>query len=312
MSSESTSNLAAPSYDQSCDETTTPQEFRRQVRQLLGHDRCDSAQLRTARPPAWNLDVLQRTGSTNTDLMDRIRHGQAGPYTALIALDQAEGRGRLARRWEAPPGTALFVSMAVPVIAQTRWWGIMPLAAGVAVADVLGQCLAVGGDSPQPQTRQSSLAQPGDQVSPQVRLKWPNDVLVDERKVCGILVEVARSVAVIGVGVNVSQRADELVFAQATSLAACGACTTRQIVAAAVMDRIAALWSTLNDEAGRAAVMARYRRSCVTVGKAVRVWTSEQEFVDGVAVGVDDTGELQVEVAGQRRSFSSGDVFHLR
>jgi BirA family biotin operon repressor/biotin-[acetyl-CoA-carboxylase] ligase len=253
--------------------------------------------------PAWVVDVVPRTGSTNTDAVAEVRAGARQAYSVLIALDQVAGKGRLDRQWEAPAGSALFLSMVVPIVADSAHWGVMPLVAGLAVQRGL-----------------SALARDYGAVSAPARatLKWPNDVLlcgggVDEpMKVCGVLLETVRDKAVIGVGVNVSQTKDRIVFPRATSLALCGLGVSREQVAAAVLRQVGELWPLLATQGGRDQALAEYRRSCDTIGRQVRVYLDQNTSVEGGVCDVADDGELLVNVEGTARRFASGDVYHLR
>ncbi len=140
-----------------------------------------------------DLEVVQRTGSTNQDLVDRAVRGDAEEGAVLVAEEQTAGRGRLDRQWTAPPRSGLFFSVLLtPAEVPVRHWGWLPLLTGVAVATGLSR--AAGVDT---------------------SLKWPNDLLVtvdgQERKAGGILAERAGDGGVvIGIGVNVSLREDEL------------------------------------------------------------------------------------------------------
>ena len=130
--------------------------------------------------PGFTVEVLPEIDSTNTELMRRARAGIAEPVL-LVAERQTQGRGRLGRGWTSQPGDSLTFSLGVP-LAPADWAGLS-LAVGVAVAE---------------------------QLHPSVRIKWPNDLWVDDRKLAGILVETAGTsapsasrYAVIGVGINV-------------------------------------------------------------------------------------------------------------
>ncbi len=112
-----------------------------------------------------HVDVVASTGSTNADLARQSREG-APAGRVLVSGHQSAGRGRLARRWEAPPDTSVACSVLVAPRRPMPEWGWLPLLVGMAVAD--GVRAATGLDA---------------------RLKWPNDVLVNERKLCGILCE---------------------------------------------------------------------------------------------------------------------------
>src|SRR5215204_7339169 len=145
------------------------------------------------------VDLVPETGSTNADLAARARDGGA-PGTVLITDYQSAGRGRQGRTWTAPPGSGIAMSILLrPDGIDPRRWTWLSLLAGLAVADGV--------------RRVANL--------PAV-LKWPNDVLVAGRKVCGILserVDTSQGPAcVVGVGINVSIEEDQLPVPSATSL----------------------------------------------------------------------------------------------
>ncbi|WP_040908534.1 biotin--[acetyl-CoA-carboxylase] ligase, partial [Streptomyces griseoflavus] len=140
------------------------------------------------------VDVVQSTGSTNSDLVARAGGGrEVAEGVVLVAEEQTAARGRLDRRWTAPARSGLFFSVLLrPAEVPVARWGWLPLLTGVAVATGLSR--AAGVDT---------------------ALKWPNDLLVtvggEERKAGGILAERAGDDGVVvGVGINVSLRADEL------------------------------------------------------------------------------------------------------
>ena len=162
--------------------------------------------------------------------------------------------------------------------AELPW---LPLLAGLAVRDALR---LVG------------------EVEPE--LKWPNDLLLDGRKVCGLLAEVAADGAVVlGVGLNVTTAADELPHDQATSLRLAGAATTdRDTVLRAVLRE---LRHVLDDPA---AAREAYRERCGSVGRRVRVELPAGRSVEGTVDGVDERGRLVVDGT----PFDAGDVVHLR
>jgi len=131
--------------------------------------------------PGFTVEVLPEIASTNTELMQRARDGRTEP-TLLVAERQTAGRGRLGRNWTSVPGDSLAFSLGLP-LAPADWSGLS-LAVGVAVAESLHA---------------------------RIRIKWPNDLWVDDRKLAGILIETAASTlepqgprfAVIGIGMNV-------------------------------------------------------------------------------------------------------------
>lgn len=244
---------------------------------------------RWARP-----EVHGTIGSTNAEAMtDPV------PGRVVVADHQSAGRGRMTRTWSAPPGSALAVSAVLPLPADPRRWGWVPLLVGLAAHRALG---ATGA---------------------RVGLKWPNDVLArpsDDRpwgKLAGILCATTTHadapVVVAGVGTNVDLTADELPVPTATSLRlAGGGSPDRAELAAALLTELAVAeraWT-----AGGAELIAAqdaYRAACVTLGSAVRVERDAGDVV-GDAVDIDGEGRIVVDTGGRRHALAVGDVVHVR
>jgi BirA family biotin operon repressor/biotin-[acetyl-CoA-carboxylase] ligase len=237
----------------------------------------------------WSpIRVVQTTGSTITDLVAGWRAGELGAGAVELADLQTGGRGRLDRRWSAPAGSSLLLA-AVVVPPDGRPWTMLPLLTGVAVARAVAR---MGGGA---------------------RLKWPNDVLLDGRKCCGILVETTTSpagpAAVVGLGLNLSQSAAELPGPQATSLALAGLATSREAAAEAVLralDEVLGQWEAGADPVGL------YRPWCATLGRMVRLELGPGRSVQGLAGDIAPDGRLGLDLAGGRQWFAAGDVHHLR
>ncbi len=218
----------------------------------------------------------------------------AQPWWVVTADHQSQGRGRLARRWEAPPGASVAVSATVPLPRTGMGW--TPLLAGLAVVDAVEATTGLS-----------------------AQLKWPNDVLLPadrSRKVCGILCEVLPSpqndpttqLVVVGAGLNIGQERGQLPVPTGTSLALAGAGDVdRTALVAAYLHRLAELL----DEAG-ADTRAGYRRRCLTIGQDVALSLPDGETLEGRAVAVDDEGRLVVDGPRGRRAWAAGDVIHAR
>lgn len=248
---------------------------------------------RLVRPGSlWRqVEVVAATGSTNADLAALAAAGAAMPGTALVTDNQTAGRGRFTRAWSTPPGVSLATSVFVRPDVEPARWSWLPLMTGVAVAEGVRRAAGLP-----------------------VQLKWPNDVLVGDRKLCGLLAEVVVTPtgpgAVIGFGINVSMDAAELPTSTATSLLLEGAVVDKTDLAAEVLEafgRAYRLW-----EREPAVLRAAYERGCSTIGRPVRVQLTEAEFVEGVAVGVDEAGAIVVRSAAGERAYAAGDVVHLR
>lgn len=244
----------------------------------------------------WSaIRVVDRTGSTNADLARWAAEGTAGNGTVLLTTYQSTGRGRLDRSWSAPPGASLALSMLlVPGDVPWRHWTWLPLICGMAVSEGIRRATGV-----------------------QTVLKWPNDVMVGDRKLCGILSEQVSTPAgpgcVIGVGINTDLTEDRLPVPWATSLLLAGASTrNKTTVAATVLRAFALLYENWLSDFDPDALARSYVARCATIGREVRVVLSAEESVTGRAEAIDDDGRLVVRTAAGRRVFGAGDVVHLR
>nr|WP_285740017.1 biotin--[acetyl-CoA-carboxylase] ligase [Kitasatospora phosalacinea] len=252
------------------------------------------------RPGAlWtSLDVVSETGSTNADLAARAREG-APEGGVLVAESQHAGRGRLDRRWNAPPRSGLFLSLLLrPQGVPTERYGWLPILIGTAVSATLDRVAGVS-----------------------TGLKWPNDLqtVVDgqERKLGGILTELSGGAVVAGLGLNVSLRADELPVPTATSLALAGAGTTdRSTLLRAVLREFAELygeWTAAAGDPHASGLLPAYTARCTTLNRQVRVQLPGERELLGEAVAVDGDGRLVVRTPdGARHPVAAGDVVHVR
>ncbi len=242
-----------------------------------------------------SIAVSQLTGSTNADLLAQAASG--APEGSVIAAEaQTAGRGRMGRSWLSPPGAALMFSVLLRpgAVPQARR-GWVPLLAGVAVAAAVG---AVSGLD--------------------ARLKWPNDVLVGDRKLAGILAEQSADAIVVGAGINVSTSRAELPVETATSLALEGAAgSDRQQLLCAALGEIECLYlawagSTSPGDPDACGLREEYRRRCATLGRNVRVELPDGAAAHGTALDVDPDGRLVVATAEGPLAVSAGDVVHVR
>lgn len=240
------------------------------------------------------LDVVAETGSTNADLLARAGAGEEIDGAVLLAEHQTSGRGRHGRHWLTPPGAQIALSVGVDAErVPTSGWGWLMLATGVAVADAL---IEVG------------VIDAG--------LKWPNDVVVEDAKLAGILAEVAvpRPVIVVGLGLNVTMTADEAPDSAATSLGMLGSSMTdRNMLAEKVLRQLASrveAWRTVGG--ADPTLMEDYRRYSCTLGTRVRADMPGDRQIEGVAEAVDELGRLCIDTDGQTIAVSAADITHLR
>ncbi len=263
-------------------------------------DRAALVRALTREGSLWrDVEVLEASPSTNAALVQRAREG-AGQGLVVVAEHQTAGRGRLDRTWVTPPRAALtFSFLLTPEQIPPARWTWLPLLTGVAVAEAVRRVAEVD-----------------------CRLKWPNDVLVEDRKLAGILVERVERVehggaasAVVGVGLNVSTARDELPVATATSLALEAATTLdRSVLLREVLRTFEALYLQWRADAGDASrgLRASYVRRCATIGRDVRVSLPGGQVLTGRAAGVDDEGRLEVETGSGTTVLGAGDVVHVR
>lgn len=241
------------------------------------------------------LRVVDATESTNADLVVAATDG-APEASVLVAEHQRAGRGRLGRGWEAPARSALTLSVLVrPDVPAARWpW--LPLLSGVVTAEAVRN--ATGLDAV---------------------VKWPNDVLVGDRKLAGVLVErvdtPAGPAAVLGIGINATNTRVELPVPTATSLALEHARSTdRHVLLLELLRTLEAVYQAWVRERGDAAagLHASYVRRCSTLGQQVQVELPDGAELTGRADSVDGAGRLVVATSTGRRLLGAGEVVHVR
>jgi BirA family transcriptional regulator, biotin operon repressor / biotin---[acetyl-CoA-carboxylase] ligase len=247
--------------------------------------------------------AVAQTGSSNADLLAAAGAGTA-EGTVLVAEAQTAGRGRLGRRWASPPRAGLTFSVLLrPEGVPAALLGWLPLLAGVAAVASVRAVTAV-----------------------EATLKWPNDVLVGERKLGGILAERTGAAVVVGIGINVWQaRADLPPDAAATSLALAAPgsaqCTggpgLRERLLASLLDELGRWYQSWRDQASpgdadACGLRQEYLRRCATLGREVTVTMPGTESVTGIATGLDGAGRLEVRTAGGLVAVTAGDVAHVR
>ncbi len=247
-----------------------------------GHDSGDGTR--------WRVEVVDEVASTNAAVAERFAAGETEGLVLAAEL-QTAGRGRLDREWVAPARSSLTVSfLLVPDGAAPERWPWLPLLAGTAAAVAVRRVTGA-----------------------EVALKWPNDVLAEDRKLGGLLLERvgrgADAAAVVGIGLNCDQAQEELPVPDATSLRlVTGAPVDRTVLLGALVEELAARydeWRAGGD------VRDAYLGLCSTVGRQVRVAVPGGEVV-GEAVDVDATGRLVVRTAAGEERLAAGDVVHVR
>lgn len=229
--------------------------------------------------------------STNLEVARRAQEG-AAEGLCIVAGEQTAGRGRLGRQWLSPRGAGIYCSTLLRPQFEQKLWPLITLMSAVVVNEALSEACGL-----------------------QTDIKWPNDILHDERKLCGILAEIVETPAgravVVGIGINLTNDSfpDELATV-ATSVAAA---TGRNPVLDLVLDKLQqsfAHWYTkLNQEQGaNEVILAWSQRSSYAHGQRVRVTDSGTQ-VDGITRGLDLEGGLRLETDnGEMKTIRAGDV----
>src|SRR5579875_2058444 len=262
------------------------------------------------------VSVAELTRSTNADLVERARAGSPGtpasPGTpgaggspgvpegiVLVAEEQSAGRGRMGRSWLSPPRAALMFSVLLrPAAVPPARRGWLPLLAGVAAVSALRPVTGLA-----------------------AALKWPNDVLVGQRKLAGILAEQAGDAVVVGIGLNVSTDRAELPppappALPATSLRLEGSATLdRELLLRRILGELGRLytaWCSVAGDPEASGLRAAYLELCTTIGRQVRVELPAGQVTFGRAAGIDGDGRLVVTGPAGAMSVGAGDVLHVR
>lgn len=261
--------------------------------------------------PSWTVRWMETTGSTNADLLQAALN-DAPNRVVLVADHQSAGRGRLDRTWEAPAGVNLLMSILIRTVP--------------AFPHQLTQAVAVAAA----ETCEAISAEFGGQL--QVDLKWPNDVLIEGRKLAGILASAGSMPAqrsgqnvdsgdrgsstsgpdfvVVGLGLNIGWAPDgavSLFEALGGDLVASGA-EMRDVVLAGVLGRLEGLL-----EASAEVVHGRYRKKLATLGREVEAHLPSGDILQGRALDVESDGRLVLlDACAVTHRLDVGDIVHLR
>jgi BirA family biotin operon repressor/biotin-[acetyl-CoA-carboxylase] ligase len=242
--------------------------------------------------PQVVVETVQQTGSTNADLLLRARQAQPPRPVLRAALHQTAGRGRHGRRWFASAGNALLFSLAIPVSTADARIAAATLACGIGAAEALRA------------------------VGVPVQLKWPNDLFLDERKLGGVLCELAvdgegRRTVVAGVGVNLHLDAamrdsigqpaaalDEVTVAAGLARETLIGCMASSIVEAL----------HVFETQGFVPLQARFMALFAQRDSVVDLLELGVRVASGRALGVDGQGRLLLETEQGTRACSSGEI----
>lgn len=235
----------------------------------------------------WRVHHFDDIDSTNTWVADAAVRGEREGLVAL-ADHQIAGRGRHGRTWESPARTALLCSLLLRPSIDLDDLQLVVAAVSLSVRDALVRLSGVRPD-----------------------LKWPNDLVVGDAKLGGVLAEAVPTddglAVVVGVGVNLAWCPPGAASVSGLS----GVTLVARGLLDIVLEGLDARLELLDAAPGRASLREEYERALATVGRRVRVELAGEAH-EGEARGVDHVGRLVVEVGGATRTFSAGDVVHLR
>ena len=214
---------------------------------------------------------IERTASTQVEARKLIAEGGAKTGDIVLANEQTAGRGRFGRTWISPNG-GLYATVILP---STR---LLSLKAGLAVVRVL---------------RSAGL---------DAGLKWPNDVMVEDHKIAGVLVEADGDRSLVGIGLNLTSAPLDT-----------ATCLARYVDVPDREEWARAIAGALFEMSSGKSVLDEYRSVCLTLGSLVRIdGIGEHPPVEGIAVDIDGDGRLVVETSNGKRTVSSGECLHLR
>lgn len=215
---------------------------------------------------------------------------------AIVADEQTAGRGRLQRAWSSPKGAGLYFSILLRPTMPTEHWPLITFMAALAAGDALNEAAGIHTD-----------------------IKWPNDLLSDERKICGILAEAIETpsgrAVIVGIGINLTQNAfpPELANVATSVSEASGRQPERETILAALLQALARWYSLLHENDGREKIVAAWsNRSSYATGRFVSV-SNGDEVWQGTTSGVERDGALRLSTAtGEIKLVRAGDVCSVR
>jgi BirA family biotin operon repressor/biotin-[acetyl-CoA-carboxylase] ligase len=252
--------------------------------------------LTVANPGRYGIDrfrheALGDVGSTNTVCMEMARAGDPGNVW-VTARRQLGGRGRRGRVWISEEGN-LYASLLLIDPAPISAMGSLPIAVALSLYRAIVSEMPWAAD--------------------RVAIKWPNDILVDDMKVSGILVEAenlgdGRQAVVIGCGVNIAHRPDNPLYPTIT-LTEAGVTTSPESLFARLMQELAEVLTVWDEGRGIAAVVDGWKRHVKGIGGAITVNLPDRS-ISGVFSGIESDGRLQLRLpTGEIMPIASGDVF---
>jgi BirA family biotin operon repressor/biotin-[acetyl-CoA-carboxylase] ligase len=238
----------------------------------------------------WRVEHFDEIDSTNTWVSQKANEGAPEGLVALADF-QSAGRGRLGRTWESSHGSSLLCSILLrPDVSPDQ---LQLVVASVALS-ARAALVRLSGVRPD--------------------LKWPNDLIVGDAKLAGLLAEIVavdeRLAVVVGIGVNLTYQGPPDVLATSVR-AASGVTISAPALLDILLDELEPRRERLDSVEGRAQIREEYTRALATLGQIVRV-EQQDATVIGTATSIDDMGQLVLSVDGEELVFAVGDVVHVR
>jgi BirA family biotin operon repressor/biotin-[acetyl-CoA-carboxylase] ligase len=228
--------------------------------------------------------VADLTSSTQSDLADLVNSNSAETGDVIVAEFQSAGRGRLERTFEAAPGSALLFSFYIKPKRVSSDWGFIAHLAALSMQEVISQ-----------------------DIPSQVQLKWPNDILIGDKKVAGLLAQATAEGVIIGIGVNVAMTVEELPVETATSIALMGSAKLdRNLILGEFLNRFLNNFEHWDSGAD---FIDRYSAVCATLGRQVQIEVIGRANRTGKALTINKVGALMLDDGFE---VNVGDVVHLR
>lgn len=242
----------------------------------------------SAMAPGWPVTVLDSVDSTNAEALRAIGQGRLAPFLVL-AERQVSGRGRRGRKWVSPFAENLYYSLVLRIDGGMRQLEGLSLVVGLAVLQAL-----------------RNFGVPG------AGLKWPNDVLVGNKKIAGILLELVGDPAdvchvVLGIGVNVNMQVADEVDQQWTSIRLeSGRSSDRNALVVELSKQLSA-YIQRHQADGFSAVQAEWEANHLWQDRSVSLIAGSSQ-IDGEVLGIDNQGALRLKVSGVEKVFSGGEL----
>jgi BirA family transcriptional regulator, biotin operon repressor / biotin---[acetyl-CoA-carboxylase] ligase len=232
--------------------------------------------------------AYETLGSTNAEALALVRAGERGPLW-ITAASQSAGRGRRGSQWVSPPGN-LHATLLLTEPSSPEQAPQLSFVAALALHDAVAVCMP--------------------QLGPALKVKWPNDLLVGQAKVAGILIEGESEpgfAVVIGFGVNCAMHPDDTAY-PATDLAACGALVVPDALFSELAQATQKRLGQWNRGQGFAGIRTDWLKRAAGLGETLRVRLPERE-VSGRFRSVDEAGRLLLEQGGAVTAVTAGEVF---